>query len=117
MDWTDSGGRHTGNLATFNSTADYSTVASIQLSIGPNITSFSGILYLPLLNYVDFSGNNISVDVVNDILVGLAINGLLNGYVDLSGQTPAAPPSVGPPDGIAAKAYLSSLLGWTISTD
>jgi hypothetical protein len=38
------------------------------------------------------------------------------GIVDLSNQNPAAPPSVGPPNGITSKANLISR-GWTVNTD
>lgn len=60
----------------------------------------------------------LSVNAVNDILDSIAQNSVTGGALTLNGQTPAAPPSVGPPDGIAAKANLMARVPpWTIFTD
>lgn len=72
----------------------------------------------PLLSQVDFTSNQLTVLAVNTILDTLANNGVTGGTVSLSGQTPAAPPSVGPPDGIAAKATLQAEVpSWNVFTD
>jgi len=68
------------------------------------------------INSIDCSQNALSVSMVNTILASLNNSGVLNGSATLNDQTPAAPPSHGPPDGIAAKAALGGK-GWTVLTD
>jgi hypothetical protein len=46
----------------------------------------------PIIEFLG-SGNTLSAAQVNAILIVLDANGLSNGTVDLSGQTPAAPPT------------------------
>ncbi len=57
----------------------------------------------------------LSVATVNAMLVVLDAEAVV-GAVDLSAQTPAAPPDAGPPDGAAAKASLITK-GWAVTTD
>lgn len=71
----------------------------------------------PHLINIQISNQKLTVLAVNKILVQLVTNGLLNGNVDTSSQTPAAAPTHGPPDGINAKQTLSVGRGWTVSTD
>lgn len=70
----------------------------------------------PKLTGVYTSSNALTVLAVNTILAQLVAFGLPDGQVVTAGQTPAAPPSAGPPDGIAAAASLVSS-GWIITTD
>jgi hypothetical protein len=72
----------------------------------------------PLLIYVALQNNSLPVLVVNTVLTQLVAFGHTGGTVTLIGQTPAAPPSVGPPNGIAAKAaLLAEVPAWTVTTD
>jgi hypothetical protein len=59
------------------------------------------------------SGNQLTSATVNALLSQLAANGLANGTVDSSGQTPSAPPTG---SGLTAKAALV-LRGWSVTTD
>ena len=60
--------------------------------------------------------NSLTTLQVNTILSHLSTNGLNGGIVDLSNQTPAAPPTTGPPDGIGAVTTLTGN-GWSVTTD
>lgn len=72
----------------------------------------------PLLTVLDFQVNELTVLAVNTILSQLVTFGLTGGQLELSPQTPAAPPSVGPPNGIAAKAaLLAEIPAWAVTTD
>jgi Leucine-rich repeat (LRR) protein len=66
-----------------------------------------------------FAGSNqLTVASVNTILSALVSNGQTGGNVDVSSQAPAAPPSHGPPDGIAAEAtLLGETPAWAVNTD
>lgn len=68
---------------------------------------------IPALAELRLDGNKLSTDSVNDILVLVAGNGVADGFIDLSGQTPTAPPTGA---GITAKASLEAN-GWTVVTD
>ena len=71
----------------------------------------------PLLSYLDCSYTGRSVLDVNTILAQLVSNGVTGGTVNTI-QTPAAPPSTGPPDGVAAKAaLLAETPVWQVFTD
>jgi len=62
--------------------------------------------------------NALPVLAVNTILSDLVTNGHVGGAASLDGQTPAASPSVGPPNGIVAKAaLLAEAPPWTVTTD
>jgi hypothetical protein len=67
-------------------------------------------------NTIWATGNQLTVDAVNRILVNAVATGAPAGNINISSQTPAAPPSHGPPDGITAKATLIAR-GWGITTD
>ena len=62
--------------------------------------------------------NALTILAVNTILSDLVTNGQVGGTVDCSLQTPAAPPSAGPPNGIVANAtLLAEVPAWTVTTD
>jgi hypothetical protein len=62
--------------------------------------------------------NVLTVLAVNTILTNLVSAGLTGGTVHTGIQTPAAPPSVGPPNGIVAKAaLLAEVPAWSVTTD
>ena len=136
FNWIDVHGFHTAtSLAYFYSHADLPTVTIIAFNPGV-VDSISGLSSLPalttlscensLLASLDISGthlknllldgNQLGVDDVNQILSDLVAGGVANGVVTLDNQTPPAPPSVGPPDGIAAMATLVAD-GWSVTVD
>jgi hypothetical protein len=85
--------------------------------------ALTGLDVTPLtgLQFVDVSFCNFSTATVNSLLSQLSANvtgyGVTSGYADmLSMDVPVAPPSHGPPDGIAAKQTLTAY-GWTVITD
>lgn len=125
----------TGLPATLASEADFCTIFSLEISV-TNATSMT-IASLPDLGYIDvsdcaltsvsisncvalvelyFNFNQLSSAQVNQILYQLSTNAIDDGVVVLNNQTPAAPPTTGPPDGVAAKATLEGR-GWTVSVD
>ena len=72
----------------------------------------------PLLASLIGTNCNLTVLSVNTMLTDLAGFSVYGGDLDLSGQTPPAPPSTGPPNGIAAIAILQApALGWGVVTD
>jgi Leucine-rich repeat (LRR) protein len=70
----------------------------------------------PKIINLDLENNNLAVNTVDTILNTLDTNGLNNGNLKLHLQTPSAPPSIGPPNGITAKSNLISK-GWIVITD
>lgn len=81
-------------------------LTSIDLLTAPDVTSLS------IMNGV------LTVDAVNHILAALVTSGKYGGSCDISNNTPNAPPSTGPPNGIAAKANLNNETPpWTVNTD
>ena len=72
----------------------------------------------PLLTVVEFQVCELTVATVNNILSKLVSFGLTGGTVYIESQTPAAAPSVGPPNGIVAKAaLLAESPVWSVLTD
>ena len=72
----------------------------------------------PLLTTFYVFSNVLTVLAVNTILTNLVSAGLTGGTVHTGIQTPAAPPSVGPPNGIVAKAaLLAEVPAWSVTTD
>lgn len=65
------------------------------------------------VSILEFQNNLFSTQKVNEILGKLVNNGLTGGRINISGQTPAAPPTG---QGITDKATLISR-GWTVTTD
>ncbi len=136
INWIDSGGVHNGDLAVFNADPDRLTTTSITAtSLG--ITAVTGLQSLTALNslvcstnalttidvsaclalnHLDCSTNDLTVLAVNTLLNSLVTNGQIGGSCNCASQAPAASPSVGPPNGIVAKAALL-LAGWTVTTD
>lgn len=133
--WFDNFTGKIGNLSTFNEQADFASVNQLNFNDG-TATAISGLSSLnsqtlvtllangSLITTIDISGQQALTDVefnqsaltvtaVNTILTTLDGYGLHNGTVDLSGQTPAAPPSGA---GAASAANLSGK-GWTVTTD
>ena len=98
--WTDGGGAHTGDMATFNAIADLGTVTSFTIT-GEGITSISNLDLMPSLQTLNLSGNNLTaVDLsglialadlflANNDFVTLDLNNGSSGYssVDISGCT------------------------------
>lgn len=69
------------------------------------------------LNFFDCGSNPLTVQSVNSLLSALAATGTAGGFLRCE-SIPPAPPSTGPPDGIAAKAtLLAELPAWTVITD
>lgn len=136
-EWTDGNGTTNTDLATLQATVDYDTFLSLTISV-TNITSLT-LSGLPDLEYVDTSDNaslttiNVTncpvlnelyfnvcalpVANVNFILHTLsASNAIDGGIVYLNNQTPAAVPTTGPPDGLAAWTALTNR-SWEVYVD
>ena len=64
---------------------------------------------------VSANGNKLPVNVVNAILVELLANGQTDGFTNLSGQTPPAPPTGAGADAVIALRALTP--PWTVITD
>jgi hypothetical protein len=102
-------------------------IASLDITHNPVLTSltvkFNPLTILdisqnPLLVTIQASSMNLMSSSVNTILSLLVSFGHTGGTVNLVSQTPAAPPTVGPPNGIVAKAaLLAEAPPWTVSTD
>ncbi len=94
-----------------------SSLASIDLNevkiAGAYITTVESLLGNSSLLQVNFGGNNLSVLAVDTVLSDLDTNGLLNGTLNLSGGTNAAPTGGG------ANPNLLSLAGkgWVINVN
>ena len=58
--------------------------------------------------------NELSINIVNNVLTSLSGTSVYYGQLYLSNQTPPAPPSG---DGITAKNHLTNDLIWTVITD
>lgn len=64
--WQDSGGAHIGDLATFLATANFPSVNSLVFGATGNLTSLTGLKYLPSLLNLDCSTNALtSLDCTN----------------------------------------------------
>ena len=62
---------------------------------------------------IDLTGNVFTSTTVDDLFNFLGTTGWLNGDIDISGQTPAAPPTAA---SLTARNTLTTD-GWTITTD
>lgn len=101
---------------TFLTVSNCPGLISIQAS--SNLFTTMSVGSLTALNFANFSSGLLTIQAVNTILTQLVALGNTGGLVNLSLQTPAAPPSVGPPDGIAAKAaLLAEVPPWAVATD
>lgn len=90
----------------------------VQLKCNNNLLTTIGMSATPVLTYLLCHVNSMTVLAINNILSDFVYDGNTGGLVNCSGQTPAAPPSVGPPNGIVAKAaLLAEVLPWTVTTD
>lgn len=100
------------NLGSFDGTGLPAALQKLWL-FASNITSVNTTTIPAGVNDFRASNNHLTVSNVNAILIALDSNGLLNGNLNLGGQTPAAAPSGA---GITAKNNLISK-GWTVLTD
>ena len=93
---------------------DVSDLTALQtLYCQDNALTSLDVSGLTALNYLDSSVNNITDDtVINAILAALVAGGLLNGVVNLSGGTNAAPSGQGIVD---AGTLITN--GWTVTTN
>lgn len=143
VSWTDDSGAHAAaSLLVFATTAHLDKVT--KLNVGPaadagsaKATRIFGLGVLKKLEEVNVAGNSVTflntsqnnklavIDVSNNRLTTNAVNFILfwsldlttaSTSIDLSGQTPPAPPSYGPPSGLAAKNILL-VDGWAVTTD
>jgi hypothetical protein len=117
----------TGCTALTNLNCSLCTLVSLDLSTCVALTTLTANSYY--LTSVNISGcsalvscnvanNNVPTSEVNTILSTLVGFGHTGGTVNTAGQFPAAPPSVGPPNGIVAKAaLLAEVPAWTVTTD
>ncbi len=90
-----------GNPAMATVVAFSNSLTAFDISSNPNIIT------------LNLFGSQLPVSDINNILINLDSFGLLNGFVRLDGQTPAAPPSGA---GAVAKTSLQGK-GWTVITD
>jgi hypothetical protein len=82
-----------------------------------SLTSLNLTGCVSLLN-LQASTNQLTVLSVNNTLNSLVSSGVTGGNCLIDMQTPAAPPSVGPPNGIVAKAaLLAEIPPWFVLTD
>lgn len=141
--WTDDSGTHAADtLLHFASTANLDEVTILRVGPSANIASpkatrLAGLSLLPKLEeiycannslsavntsqnsklaVIDVSLNNLTTNAVNFILFWSLSLTTASTSIDLGGQTPPAPPSVGPPNGLVAKNVLI-VDGWAVNTD
>lgn len=97
---------------------DLSNLAALQNVICSYTPSFVSANLLGCTNIftIDFSFDALTTGSVNVILSDMVVNNPPPGFINLSAQTPAAPPDAGPPNGVVAKATLIGLT-WIVSTD
>lgn len=89
-----------------------SSLAGVETTLGYSTLQTVTLTTLPAMSYCRFPGAALNAASVNAILVALDANGLLNGTLDLSGGTSAAPTGAG----ITAKNSLVSK-GWLVMTN
>ena len=97
-------------IYTFNITGLLTAIGGLQIA-GADLTAILFPAGLHISN-LDLSTNKLETDSVNGALISLDANGILNGTVNLSGGTNAAPTG----QGIAAKNHLIAK-GWTVITN
>ena len=115
---------NTGSISTFDPTMYVdgnppNAFGLVDLDISLNFIRTLVVRNAPCLRTLNSIGNQLTTFQVNTILSNLvADGGRAGGSVNLDGQTPAAPPTTGPPDGVAAKAaLLVETPPWTVTTD
>jgi len=107
---------------------DFSGLSSLTVSNCPVLFAIAASLNYALttvtvaglvtLNLLNLNNCSLTVQSVNTILSQLVALGNTGGQLLLQAQTPAAPPSVGPPNGIVAKAaLLAETPAWAVVTD
>jgi hypothetical protein len=99
----------------FNALLSVSNTSVLALG-APNGDGFTA------LNTVLFNNNNLNVSSVNNLLADVDqmvynTSGINGGTMSTQDQAPSAAPTVGPPDGITAKADLVTNYFWTVNTD
>lgn len=87
-----------------------------SLKIAGNRFTTLDISKCPMLNGLDGTGNQLPTSILNTIFSQIDAFGLNGGFLTVSGQTPSAPLSDGPPDGNTARSNLIDK-GWRIETD
>jgi hypothetical protein len=87
-----------------------------EIDITNNSLSSIDLSNCEILGAITLTNNNLNSNSINTILNDILNTGPVSGVAQLDGQSPSAPPTTGPPDGIAAKAALISN-GWTVVTD
>ena len=98
-------------LTTFDSVLPTSLT---YLYLGGNqLTTLDSVLPTSLTT-LNLSHNQLNQNSLNDILIQLSENGVSNGTVNLTNQTPASCP-IG--DGIVAQDYLTNTLNWNVLLD
>ena len=115
-----------GNPALVTFLCYNNSLSSLNIGTSTNLTTLFLYQNLALSDFtlngfsslLTFNGRlcGLTTAKVNRMLDGLNIYGLHNGSCQLDSQTPAAPPSTGPPDGVFASASLTGK-GWYITTD
>lgn len=104
-----------GNTLLVGVSVDWTQLVSLSLTgntmiIAPILIGLTGLTTL------DLSNNVLPVSEIDSTLHQLVLNGVNGGTCNLSGQTPAAPPSN--PVGLAYVATLTApARGWTVTTD
>jgi len=101
-----------GNIAFLAAAFDWSQLIGLTATYN-NMVIPPVLLGLTGLVTVDLSYNNFTSAFVNLVLEQLATNGVSGGTINVSNQTPAAPPTG---DGVVAKNILLAS-GWIVTTD
>ena len=92
--------------------------ALVSLECDTNPLTTLDISHSPLLGTVTCQASTLTVAAVNTILAQLVTFGVKGGTCYLEGQSPAASPTTGPPNGIvAAAALLAEVPAWAVLTD
>lgn len=82
--WSDSGGPHTGDWNTFQSTADLPTVSSLVFTGTATLSSLLGLNFVPALQLLTCSNSNITtLDCYNHLLL-TSLDCSLNSISDLN---------------------------------
>ena len=101
-----------GNTVVIGLSQDWTELIQL-LSSGNSLLIAPVLIGLTRLADIDLSGNTLPSSEINIVLAQLVVNGVHSGTLNLSGQTPAAPPTG---QGILDAATLTGL-GWSVTTD
>lgn len=111
-------------ITSVSNLADLPNLAVLDVANNPSLNTLN-LSGCELLERVLASNCSLNVKQVNTVLHDLAAltwqprpNGISHGWLYIDGQTPPAPPSHGPPNGIAAEHKLvNEDPPWTVVTD